>query len=271
MSNSEIPNNVEYDPDELDDLTILRLTQQIKDDEAQKSPLVGDLKPMTELLDQYEDPLFRSKMKTLGSANASYRPVRGDGNCAWRAFAFRYFEILRELPKAQIEFEMTCLQSRTILLDMAGYSEAAYGDFLEETFTVFGKLSNMTINDLVVEFNNMEVSSAIIVHFRLLAAAYVKTHAEDYMPFIDDGDGVDIDSYCSRRIEAFAVEADHLALSALVNSLGVIDLGVVYMDRSANEEAVVHSFSPSEAMDLHPELWKIDLLYRPGHYDIFYR
>ncbi|KAK9236883.1 peptidase C65 Otubain-domain-containing protein [Lipomyces kononenkoae] len=259
------------DQDQLDDLTILRLTQEIKDVEASKNPLVGDFRPISVLLDEYKDATFRGKIKALGGGNAGYRPVRGDGNCAWRAFAFRYFELLSKLSNEEIEVSIKCLQSRTRLLDAAGYSETGYIDFVEETFNLLQKLPGMTQEQLVTEFNNPEVSSAIIVHFRLLAAAYIKTHADDYIPFIDDGEGADISEYCNRNIEAFSVEADHLALSALVNSILIVHLGVVYMDRSAGEEAVIHNFLPAESATEATLSLQISLLYRPGHYDIFYK
>ncbi|KAK9367668.1 peptidase C65 Otubain-domain-containing protein [Lipomyces kononenkoae] len=272
---AEIPSvTAEHDQDQLDDLTILRLTQEIKDVEASKNPLVGDFRPLSVLLDEYKDATFRGKIKcqALGGGNAGYRPVRGDGNCAWRAFAFRYFELLSRLSKEEIEISTKSLQSRTRLLDAAGYSETGYIDFVEETFNLLQKLPDMTQEQLVTEFNNAEVSSAIIVHFRLLAAAYIKTHADDYIPFIDDGEGADISEYCNRNIEAFSVEADHLALSALVNSMLIVHLGVVYMDRSAGEEAVIHDFVPAEsASEVALPSLKIELLYRPGHYDIFYK
>ncbi|KAK7208252.1 peptidase C65 Otubain-domain-containing protein [Myxozyma melibiosi] len=262
-------NPSDYVTEELDDVTILRLTQEIKDHEASKTPLVGELKPISVLLDEYADSTFRAKIKALGGGSTGYRPIRGDGNCAWRAFAFRFFEFAQSYAPDQIAELKSRIMSLTKLLNEAGYNENGYIDFVEETESLFDRLPGLTTETLVSEFNNMEVSSAVIVHFRLLAAAYVKTHAEDYMPFIDDGEGTTIEEYCNRQIEAFAVEADHLALSALVNAVGVADLGVVYMDRSEGEDAVVHTFEPMSASA--KERMKIDLLYRPGHYDIFYR
>ncbi|KAK9451672.1 peptidase C65 Otubain-domain-containing protein [Limtongia smithiae] len=256
---------------ELDDNTILRLTQEIKDTEAAKSPLVGEFKKIEILLDQYDDVTFRSKIKALGSGGAGYRPIRGDGNCAWRAFGFRYFELVHDLPQEEISKLHKYVESRNALLDLAGYHETAYGDFVEETLNLFGRLPTLTSEQLLEEFNNPEISSAIVVHFRLLAAAYVKTHGEDYAPFIDDADGTTVDDYCSRHIEAFAVEADHLALSAFVNAMPTVSLGIVYMDRSDGEEAVVHHFSSIEPPPDDLRQFEIDLLYRPGHYDIFYR
>lgn len=188
------------------------------------------------------------------------------------AFAFRFFELALAYHAEEIEILKKHVMSLTSLLDQAGYNENGYIDFIEETEALFSKLPDMSAEALVEEFNNIEVSSALVVHFRLLAAAYVKTHPEDYMPFIDDGEGTTIEEYCNRQIEAFAVEADHLALSALVNAVGKAELGVVYMDRSAGEDAVVHSFVPmTTTTTMTGEQIKIDLLYRPGHYDIFYR
>ncbi|KAK9472049.1 peptidase C65 Otubain-domain-containing protein [Dipodascopsis tothii] len=257
-------------PAELDDASIMRLTQNIKDEEAAKHPLVGDLRTLDDLLSEYVDDTYRAKINSLKQDQTAgqYRPVRGDGNCAWRAFAYRYFEMLIGLPADKIAAEAAALKARSPLLLQAGYEEIAYEEFLEETFALFERLPTIGSCDaFLADFNNVEVSSAIIVHLRLLTAAYIKTHVDDYMPFIDEGEGVDISEYCSRHIEAFAVEADHLALSALVNVIGRVDLRVVYMDRSYGDTPVTHDFSPMEAAG---DLPKIELLYRPGHYDIFY-
>ncbi|KAK9477111.1 peptidase C65 Otubain-domain-containing protein [Lipomyces japonicus] len=256
---------------ELDDVTILRLTQEIKDVEASKTPLVGEFRPLKALLDEYVDSNFRNKITALNVGNAGYRPVRGDGNCAWRAFAFRYFEILSTATPAELDAELNHLKAKNELLDAAGYQETAYADFVDETVNLLTRLPALTrADELVTEFNKQEVSSAIVVHLRLLSAAFVKTHAADYEFFIDGG--TTVDDYCSRNIEAFAVEADHVALSALVNALESVELDVVYVDRSEGEQAVVHSFSPAYAnSNATAARRQVALLYRPGHYDVFYK
>ncbi|KAK9459926.1 peptidase C65 Otubain-domain-containing protein [Lipomyces oligophaga] len=262
--------DAKYDENELDDITIMRLTQEIKDQEASKLPLLGNWKPIEVLLNEYEDQTFKTKIQALCGGSAGYRQVRGDGNCAWRAFAFRYFELIKNSPLQELEVFEKSFNDKKQLLDAAGYEENGYIDFLEECQDLFKRTKTPGDQDMEAEFNNMEVSSAVIVYLRLLAAAYVKTHAEDYLPFIFDGESTSIDDYCSRNIEAFSVEADHLALTALVNALETVELGVVYMDRSAGEEASVHTFEPMKPLE-GQRLLRIDLLYRPGHYDVFYR
>lgn len=58
-------------------------------------------------------------------------------------------------------------------------------------------------------------------------------------------------------------EADHLHISALTSALGIC-VRVIYMDRGEGGEVNAHEFPEGGTP-------QIQLLYRPGHYDILYK
>ena len=58
------------------------------------------------------------------------------------------------------------------------------------------------------------------------------------------------------------IESDHLHISAISECLNV-RINVLYMDRG--EEVVEHKFQEQSTINVN-----VNLLYRPGHYDILY-
>ena len=72
--------------------------------------------------------------------------------------------------------------------------------------------------------------------------------------------------FCNQCLEAFGRDADHVAILALARAIQV-GVDVSYLDRSdTGEEPIVHEFRPDEWTEGVSE--KVELLYRPGHYDI---
>jgi ubiquitin thioesterase protein OTUB1 len=110
--------------------------------------------------------------------------------------------------------------------------------------------------------SNQETSSAIIVYLRFLSSAHVRLNADLYGPFLEPPYYDNVTAFCIQCLEAFGRDADHVAILALARAIQV-GVDVSYLDRSTGEEPVVHEFRPDE--------WtgeKVELLYRPGHYDI---
>ena len=127
---------------------------------------------------------------------ANYRTVRGDGNCGWRgtflllvdsvavfrfhanvrqALAFGYFEALvHSGGPSRFWAEIARLRSLNNLLDSVGYQREIYEDFVEETMQLHKQIIGAPPDQdipaaLLASFNNPEVSSAIIMHFRVSA------------------------------------------------------------------------------------------------------
>lgn len=67
---------------DLTDVEILELTQKIKSDEAEKSPLVAATEPLSILLEEYAGAeTYCGKIKNLQRDWRFVRRVRGDGDC----------------------------------------------------------------------------------------------------------------------------------------------------------------------------------------------
>lgn len=237
------------------------------------NPLVGDVKSTREIAAEYAsaDPVYQAKTTALYSTYNCYRKIRGDGNCAWRAIAYGYFELLIKSNSADlIDREYARITSLENLLKKAGFSEYIYEDFASETYDVFRHISAHVLNDethttseLVKIFN--ESSDSILTYFKFLTSAWMRARPHEYIPFLQ---GVTVEEYCSAVIEPFSVELDHVGIKALVDCLVVpadFRVEISYLDRSPGTSVNVHNFGDEFAG------MTLRLLYRPGHYDIIYK
>ncbi|CAN9294038.1 unnamed protein product [Alternaria alternata] len=246
-------------------------------------PLVGERQSSAAITTEYAaaDPVFQVKTAALPAKYAYFRTCRGDGHCGWRAIAFTYFEaLLRAGNVNKLDHEKGRLDSLGNMLANIGYSRDIWIDFAEEAFELLDKLANSLRNMdgqaetiLLRTFNDMNESMAIITYVKLLASAWVQTHAEDFMHFVDNGD---VKAYCSNYIEPTQCEADNVGIAALAEALikpAGLGLEVWYLDRSPGEE-INRSFY-AEPTDAHHRpiagAPMLRLLYRPGHYDILYK
>lgn len=246
-------------------------------------PLVGERQSSAAITTEYAaaDPVFQVKTAALPAKYAYFRTCRGDGHCGWRAIAFTYFEaLLRAGNVNKLDHEKGRLDSLGNMLANIGYPRDIWIDFAEEAFELLDKLANSLRNMdgqaetiLLRTFNDMNESMAIITYVKLLASAWVQTHAEDFMHFVDNGD---VKAYCSNYIEPTQCEADNVGIAALAEALikpAGLGLEVWYLDRSPGEE-INRSFY-AEPTDAHHRpiagAPMLRLLYRPGHYDILYK
>jgi ubiquitin thioesterase protein OTUB1 len=246
-------------------------------------PLVGERQSSAAITTEYAaaDSVFQVKTAALPAKYAYFRTCRGDGHCGWRAIAFTYFEaLLRAGNVNKLDHEKGRLDSLGNMLANIGYSRDIWIDFAEEAFELLDKLANSLRNMdgqaetiLLRTFNDMNESMAIITYVKLLASAWVQTHAEDFMHFVDNGD---VKAYCSNYIEPTQCEADNVGIAALAEALikpAGLGLEVWYLDRSPGEE-INRSFY-AEPTDAHHRpiagAPMLRLLYRPGHYDILYK
>ncbi|KAL8930547.1 MAG: hypothetical protein Q9208_000731 [Pyrenodesmia sp. 3 TL-2023] len=217
--------------------------------------------------------------EALAQKFLDYRTLRGDGNCGWRALAFGYFEALVRSadPLAPLR-EVARLTSLNNLLDSMGYARYTYVDFVDETIKLLKQIANSAPNHdreaaLLLSFNTPEVCNGIIMHFRLITAAWMKSNPERYMPYLE---GITIEHYCVTHIDAYAVEIDHIGLQACIDSVlqpaGIV-VQVLYLDQSAGEQGNEIDL-PSDlatTSTAYGAVHTIRLLYRPGHYDLLYK
>lgn len=239
-------------------------------------PLVGETKSCHAIVEEYArgDPIYVAKTAALPQTYSHYRPIRGDGNCGWRAVACGYFENLLQGDSASVRAELDRLTSLNNLITRAGFQSWIFEDMIECTFELLRKLADdidqgVRNNSVIIDtLNNDDRSNGIVYHLRLLASATLKIYPADYEPFIPDGLGVD--GYCKTWLEPSYCEIEHLGMSLLVDVLFkpirfAVEIG--YLDRSEGSQVNIHRFGPDDA----PGVRTIHLLYRPGHYDLLYK
>ncbi|RKP25827.1 peptidase C65 Otubain-domain-containing protein [Syncephalis pseudoplumigaleata] len=266
------------------DEQILAFEQQVKDREANIHPFVGEQQPLTVLQQEYEhgSEVYRVKINELDRQYRAFRRCRGDGNCFFRAFAFAWFENALLGDQAHKEATRAALVASKQLLIDAGFEWLAVEDFYDTTLELYDQLTKATFSTAqeavaALRARSLEeqgaTGNAVVVHFRMVASAYLRKHADDYLPFIEFGQTME--QYCAQHVEAFGRESEEIHIIALTKALKV-QVQVVYLDNStANDSRVsVHTFdgqdetAPSDAGE---QGSTIVLLYRPGHYDILYK
>ncbi|RKP09545.1 peptidase C65 Otubain-domain-containing protein [Thamnocephalis sphaerospora] len=266
---------------DVSDEQILAFEQEVKDAEARERPLIGELEPLSALYSEYErgSPVFCEKIKALDREYQGFRRCRGDGNCFFRAFAFAWFESALSGDDTTLErIRQRLTATKQQLLDV-GFDWVALEDFYDmtvELLEMVARQRGQTLTEAATLSNELRLgfvseqgvySNAAVVHLRMVASAYLRAHADDYLPFLELA--TSMDQYCAQHVEAFGRESEEIHIIALTKALRSI-VNVVYLDGStANDGRVsVHPFDGTEnATDATPA---ITLLYRPGHYDILY-
>ncbi|KAF9426925.1 hypothetical protein BGZ76_002535 [Entomortierella beljakovae] len=254
---------------QLTDEQILSQMQAIKDEEANAHPLVDDSIDLLELAKEYENgsAAFQNKIMNLAESHDRMRRSRGDGNCFYRAFAFAWFERVMLAPgKPELHANaIRAIEESKDLLLAAQFELLAFEDFYQVTLETLQNLVHFTPEALLSTFQNDEISNSIVMHFRLVASAFLKTHQEDYAPFLEFGQTMD--EYCSMHVEAMGRESEEMMVIALTKATHV-SIEVAYLSGDEGSDEV--NFLPF-LPDTAPYMPPIVLLYRPGHYDILYR
>ncbi|KAI4120522.1 MAG: hypothetical protein LQ338_006959 [Usnochroma carphineum] len=267
-----------------------------------EGPLVGPPRSCQQITDEYAQAslVYVQKTTALAQRFSAYRTVRGDGNCGWRAniqqaLAFGYFEaLLQSTDPSAFSKGITRLTSLNNLLNRVGYACSVYEDFVDETIQLLKQFDHPTPNHdkgaaLLSSFNDPSVCNGIIMHFRLISGAWIKSHPENFLPYTE---GMPIEQYCATHIEPYAVEIDNLGLQACIEAImkpAGIAVQVLYLDQSPGERVNELNWSAElpKATTIYGGVPTIRLLYRPydnallacqramliacrGHYDILY-
>jgi len=207
----------------------------------------------------------------LAERHSKIRRCRGDGNCFYRAFGFAWFERLMDSKNQHLrQSALNALAATISLLSSAEYQTLVYEDTYEYVEKQMKAVANGEYDEdmLLTIFQTDEISNYIVYYLRLITAAYLKLHREEYEPFLEFEIGMD--QFCTSSVEVMDQEADHIHVIALTKALKV-PVEIAYMSGSdAMEQVNFHEFYPDE--DVAKGTFKpLVLLYRPGHYDILYR
>ncbi|GAA5888351.1 hypothetical protein JCM6882_008590 [Rhodosporidiobolus microsporus] len=293
---------------DLNDLELAQLTADLKDRESSLRPLVSPLEPIEGLMEEFEQgSVYRRKVERLRADGwTGVRRCRGDGDCFYRAFILSLLLSHLPLHPSHSAHLLAKFESLLPLLSACGFEPIVTDDFWEPLRDVLRNLAGveesgkrMGEGELVGRFNDQETNSCIIVILRLFTSAYLRTHADEFTPFlfaleddprfVQEGGAPSMEEFCSRHVEAVSQEADHLAIASLTRALQV-PVRIAYLDQSglgagftdgagsagagaASQGELEVNFLEFEEEALGRGERGVEgaLLYRPGHYDILVR
>lgn len=241
--------------------------EEIEEEVKQKMPLVGKKESIGELArfyDPQESSEYFQKAKDLCEAYESFRRIRGDGNCFYRAILFAQLETILSDPEERKRFTDLCKGWRERLLQL-GFPAFTTGDFCDWFDELLDNINDgkVTEETLYSSLNDDGTSNYYVIFFRLLTSGYLRENASLYEGFVE-GDRT-MEQFCREEIEPMWKDSDHLAIIALTNAIEV-SIRIEYMNRSAApREGYHHDF----IVQNRPV--RLFFLYRPGHYDILYQ
>jgi ubiquitin thioesterase protein OTUB1 len=249
--------------------------------------MVSARAPPSELEEQYLDnPMkgFVEGVRYIAGQYSSYRAIRGDGNCFYRAFLFAYLEILlgmhasgdletRSVAENELMRMLSVLEECKGILVAFGYAEIIWEDFhsmLEELLT---SLFQRPLSEpLEGAFQENADSDYYIWFMRLLTAVAIKQQADRFLPFVDS-EYNGIHDFVSKEIEPMGRECEHVQITALTELLRV-PVRVEYLDgRPVGAEGLgaVEFQGTVEGEGSATCPFQVTLLYCPGHYQILYK
>jgi ubiquitin thioesterase protein OTUB1 len=94
---------------------------------------------------------------------------------------------------------------------------------------VLTTLESVTIDNLYEMFQEGGKANYVTWYMRALTAGYLKRDPERFLPFVEGGCYVDIDSYCKAEVEPMDKECEHLQIIALTEYLQV-SIQIAYLD-----------------------------------------
>ncbi|KAJ3186551.1 OTU domain, ubiquitin aldehyde binding [Gaertneriomyces sp. JEL0708] len=250
------------------DEEILKYETEIKA-EYINAPLISEVKDFKELTKEYETglPVFKDKINHIASTCTGMRTVKRDGNCFYRAFAFRLCELVwanAATPWAAAVIERATA-TKTLMTE-AGYDMSILIDFWEPLEMALTPQPD--ISKLYEMFQTDYIGDTIVCYLRLVTAAYMKQHRDLFEAFILDSFPT-LETFIGSQVEPMSIEADQPQIVAMVNGLG-ITVKIANLDPSPTDTGInYHELSPMEAVQ-DADAFQVELLYRPGHYDILY-
>lgn len=274
QANSEPQSSAQQEP-EFTDEQIFLYEQRIRGEAAERTELVCQAESISKLYEEYEagSEVFQRKIQNLAEHHDRIRRARGDGNCFFRAFAFAWFEsLLLNSSQDAIPNAIRNVETHPALLVSAGFQAVAYEDFYDVVLAQLNNLPSIqstpeAVDILLAGFQSSEVSDAIVMHLRFVTSAFIRTHAEEYEPFLESIGTME--QFCSREVECMGRESDMIHIIALTRVFAQ-PLTVAYLDGSM-DEVMFHEFKPEDANGFPSSgAPMLKLIYRPGHYDILY-
>lgn len=247
------------------DEEILRYENELRQEEAAQGPLVSPPLPLSVLYDEFPDSNFAPKIAQLQAEHnfTEIRKCRRDGNCFYRAVAFDLIEQFKGRdPQGALQKYQSLWKEQ---LKASGYDSVIYEDF-SEAFWSFVTCDES--NTQAAWEDNEYSSNMALMLLRLLTSAQIRSNPDDYLAFIELGpQDANLQKWCERCVDAVGVDADQVQLIALAKALQ-IEIVVANLGSGMETDDLQISQFNYRKTDSDPS---INLLYRPGHYDLLYK
>lgn len=181
-----------------------------------------------------------------------------------QAFACGWTLSLLKLAAAERQKAADLLQGLQEILLAQGYEKLAYEDFLDAAMEIVrvavagGPDAHQTILALM---QDPQGSNSFVVYLRFVTACWMRSQSELYSAYAIDSN-MDFDRYVTSEVEAMGCEADQPSIHACVSALQARII-VHYLDGHPGP-LNTHEM----ASDTPSTVPAVELLYRPGHYDL---
>lgn len=267
--------------------------EAIEKDIKETQPLTSKLQPLSTLVNLYKknndstaisassspESNFTQGSRYLEKSYASWRQVRGDGNCYYRAFLYAILEELlkgchaeKDSSKKELKRLQDYVKGSIDLVENFGYDRFTIEMFHEELVDLIDFIATKpNESDLHEKLTDENSTSDYCTWFlRVITSCYLKADPDRFIYFLDNANCLDVATFCAREVDPMGKECGMVQVLALAEAMGV-KVQIEYLDGrelSSEGKLVAHNFGNSDNQD---DRLEITLLYRPGHYDILYR
>lgn len=235
---------------------------------------VPNVRPREEieaLRDEFRHNAFMvGKIRKLADEHGytHWRPIRGDGNCFYRAAVFGVLEAWFSAGAMHRVMEFVKLLQKVRYEEQG--EQCAHEEMLKrlQSWDSATELEHWVAMDSVID-------QALVRACRRILREHLVSHAEaqlpngmTYLQYVladsdsgGEGDYRDVEDYCSRIVDPMGREAEFIAVAGFPASLG-IGVRIWLLDRRGDVDLTNTDWlGPSGNIDVH-------LLLKPGHYDL---
>ena len=242
--------------------------EQISSDIKANQALTSNTVPVTELSLLFEpNTNFQKGCNYLATKYESYRCIRGDGNCYYRAFLYSLCQKLFLEKGDELKRIITYVKSSIGTVETFGYDRFTVEIFHEEMVDLLAKVASAQTFETIHKMLNEEnaTSDYCVWYLRVITSAYLKADTDRFIHFLDDPNYFDVETFCQREIDPMGRETTMVGVLALAEAFNVT-VDIEYLDgrEMVGKKLVKHSFGKDGSTST------LTMLYRPGHYDILY-
>lgn len=246
--------------------------------EIEEEPLIGPSINLSIIIEEYmHNQNFLTKICDLfdNRNKTGLRKIRKDGSCFYRGFIFRLAEILNADKSLFAKFHLfEKIGKAAPMMVEAGFQTLVFESF-EGVFRDFMTGIQQGLvrkEDLHTAFDDKQMFDYYVMYLRFVISAYIRTHKELFEMYFETPE--ELLQFCQREVEPIDSEADQIQIVAMFNYFE-IPIRIFYLDNSNVDKATCLSLpeledNTDDVVAVTDAEYPIQLLYKPGHYDIIY-